>query len=40
MPEVAWQYLKAPLPDEAEEKGKIDRGEGGEEKAKTVEGWL
>lgn len=39
MPEVTWQYAKAPLPDEVE-KDKIDRGKGEGEKAKTVGGWL
>lgn len=38
MPEVAWQYLKASLQDEVEERGKTDRGKGEEEKGKTVEG--
>lgn len=36
MPEVAWQYLKAPLRDEVE-KDDIDREKGEEEKEKTVE---
>lgn len=40
MPEETWQYAKAPLPDEVEEKDKMDGGKGEEEKAKTVEGWL
>ena len=32
--------MEALLPDEVEEKDKIDRGKGEEEKAKTVEGWV
>ena len=40
MPEVAWQYLKASLQDEVEERGKTDRGKGEEEKGKTVERWV
>lgn len=38
MPEGAWQYLKASLQDQVEEKGETDRGKGEEDKAKTEEG--